>query len=223
VQVVAARSSWAEGNCSCDLVAKFRCRWNISRARVVIVLSESVGHDVRILGLCGSLQASSKNLALLKVSATSVPPGVELVIFTGLSDLPHFNPDIELNGVPESVLRWRQALAECDAVLVASPEYGFSLPGVLKNGIDWVIGSGELEEKVVAITAAVPAPNRGRRGLQALGDTLSAVRASVVGGDPILLGPEFDARVGALVRTLIASAMADRRRRDSVTDPQFGG
>ena len=99
----------------------------------------------------------------------------------------------------------------------------FSLPGVLKNGIDWVIGSGELEEKVVAITATVPAPNRGRRGLQALGDTLSAVRATVVGGDPILLGPEFDARVGALVRTLIAAAMADRRRRDHVTDPQFGG
>ena len=93
---------------------------------------------MRILGLCGSLQANSKNLALLKVAATSVPPGVELVIFTGLSDLPHFNPDIELSGVPESVLRWRQALAECDAVLVASPEYGFSLPGVLKNGIDQV-------------------------------------------------------------------------------------
>jgi chromate reductase len=185
-------------------------------------MNESVGHDVRILGLCGSLQANSKNLALLKVAATSVPPGVELVIFTGLSDLPHFNPDLELSGVPESVSRWRQALVECDALLVACPEYGFSLPGVLKNGIDWVIGSGELEEKVVAITAAVPAPNRGRRGLQALADTLSAVRATVVGGDPIPLGPEFDVRVGALVRTLIA-AMADRRSRDNVTDPPFGG
>lgn len=178
---------------------------------------------MRILGLCGSLQAHSKNLALLKVAATSVPPGVELVIFDGLRDLPHFNPDIESSGVPESVRRWRQALAECDAVLVASPEYGFSLPGVLKNGIDWVIGSGELEEKVVAITAAVPEPNRGRRGLQALGDTLSAVRVTLVGGDPIPWGPEFDARVGALVRTLIAAAMTDRRGRDTVTDPQFGG
>ena len=57
-------------------------------------------------------------------------------------------------------MRWRRALAESDAVLIATPEYGFSLPGVLKNGIDWVIGSGELEGKVVAITAAVPAPER---------------------------------------------------------------
>lgn len=82
-----------------------------------------MGHDVRIQGLCGSLQANSKNLALLKVAATSVPPGVELVIFTDLSDLPHFNPDIELSSVPESALRWRQALAEWDTVLVASPDY----------------------------------------------------------------------------------------------------
>ena len=161
---------------------------------------------MRILGLSGSLQAHSKNLALLKAAATSVPPGVELVIFDGLRDLPHFNPDIESGGVPESVRRWRQALTECDAVFIACPEYGFSLPGVLKNGIDWVIGSGELEGKVVAITAAVPAPERGRRGLQALGDTLSAVRVTLVGGDPIPLGPGFDARVAALVRRLIETA-----------------
>jgi len=46
---------------------------------------------------------------------------------------PHFNPDIEASGVPESVMRWRRALAQSDAVLIASPEYGFSLPGALKN------------------------------------------------------------------------------------------
>ncbi len=103
-------------------------------------------------------------------------------------------------------MRWRRALAASDAVLIATPEYGFSLPGVLKNGIDWVIGSGELERKVVAITAAVPAPDRGRRGLQALRDTLSAVRATIVGGEPIAKGPEHDRRVAALVRALIAAA-----------------
>jgi chromate reductase len=99
-------------------------------------------------------------------------------------------------------------LAESDAVLIASPEYGFSLPGSLKNGIDWVIGSGELEEQVVAITAAVTAPERGRRGLQALRDTLSAVRATIVGGEPIPKGPEFEPWIAALVRALIAAANA---------------
>lgn len=163
---------------------------------------------MRILAICGSLQTRSKNLDLLHAAAASVPSGVELVHFDGLRDLPHFNPDIEATGEPESVRRWRQALADADAVLIASPEYGFSLPGALKNGIDWVIGSGELERKVVAITAATPAWERGRRGLQALRDTLSALSVTLVGGEPIPLGPEFEARVAALVRTLIEVAAA---------------
>src|SRR4030095_9698098 len=132
--------------------------------------------------------------------------GRELVLLDGPRDLPHFNPDTDPSGIPESVTQWRLALTASDAVLIASPEYGFSLPGVLKNGIDWVIGSGELERKVVAITAAVAGPDRGRRGLQALRDTLSAVRATIVGGEPMRKGPEHDRRVAELVRALIAAA-----------------
>src|SRR3954451_10493730 len=142
--------------------------------------------SMRILGICGSLQARSGNLTLLTIAAASTPPGVEVVLFDGLLELPHFNPDIEASGTPESVLRWRRALSESDAVLIATPEYGFSLPGVLKNGIDWVIGSGELERKVVGVTAAVKHEARGRRGLRALTDTLHAVSARIVGGAPIV-------------------------------------
>lgn len=169
---------------------------------------------MKILGICGSLQNKSGNLALLHAAAASTPPGVEVVLFDGLRELPHFNPDIDATGAPESVMRWRRALAESDALLIASPEYGFSLPGVLKNGIDWVIGSGELEGKVVAITAAVPAPERGRRGLQALRETLSAVRATIVGGEPIPKGPEFDRDVAGLLRALIAAATPAHRAFD---------
>jgi NAD(P)H-dependent FMN reductase len=161
---------------------------------------------MRILAICGSLQSGSANRSLLNTAARSTPPGVEVVLFDGLRDLPYFNPDVEAAGVPESVERWRQALADSHAILIASPEYAFSLPGVLKNAIDWVIGSGELEEKVVAITAAVPAPERGRRGLQALRDTLSAVRATIVGGEPIARGSDFERDVAALVRALVDAA-----------------
>jgi NAD(P)H-dependent FMN reductase len=80
---------------------------------------------------------------------------------------------------------------------------------VLKNGIDWVVGSGELERKVVAITAAVPGPDRGRLGLKALRQTLGAVSATIVGGEPIARGPDFASQVAALVR-----ALADAVRRD---------
>lgn len=165
---------------------------------------------VRILGVSGSLQAGSANLALLRAAAASAPDGVDLVFFDGLRHLPHFDPDVEARGEPTSVHDWRRALADSDAVLIASPEYGHSLPGVLKNGIDWVIGSGELERKVVAITAAVPGPERGHLGLQALRQTLGAVRATIVGGEPIPRGPDFERRVAELVRVLVETVRRDR-------------
>jgi chromate reductase, NAD(P)H dehydrogenase (quinone) len=164
---------------------------------------------VRILGVCGSLQAESANLALLRTAAASAPDGVDVVLYDGLRQLPHFDPDTEASGEPPSVRDWRQALADSDAVLIASPEYGHSLPGALKNAIDWVIGSGELERKVVAITAAVPGPERGRLGLQALRQTLGAVRATIVGGEPIPRGPDFERRVAELVRELSEAARRD--------------
>lgn len=161
---------------------------------------------VHILAICGSLQAKSSNLTLLHTAAASAPTGVDIVLFDGLRHLPHFNPDIEAEGEPPAVRDWRKALAESDAVLIASPEYGHSLPGVLKNGVDWVIGSGELERKVVAITAAVPGAERGRLGLQALRQTLGAVNATIVFGEPIARGPAFEQEVGQLVRALVEAA-----------------
>jgi chromate reductase len=165
---------------------------------------------MRILAICGSLQAKSSNLTLLNSAIAGAPRDVEIVLFDGLRDLPQFNPDLEVNGELPVVAAWRSALQASAAVLIASPEYGFSLPGALKNGIDWVIGSGELERKIVAITAAVPAPERGRRGLGALRDTLSAVSAKIVGGEPIARGPNFEAEVAALVLALVAAIHADQ-------------
>jgi chromate reductase len=164
------------------------------------------GVIVRILAICGSLQSQSGNLVLLQVAAASAPDGVDVVIFDGLRHLPSFNPDLEEGGAPAAVVRWRRALAESQGLLIAAPEYGHSLPGALKNGIDWVIGSGELGGKVVGITAAVPSVERGRRGLGALSDTLGAVRATVVGGEPIVRGPSFERSVAELLVAVVAAA-----------------
>lgn len=161
---------------------------------------------VHILAICGSLQAKSSNLTLLHTAAAAAPEGVAIAIFDGLRDLPHFNPDTEGEGQPPAVLAWRKALAESDALLIASPEYGHSLPGALKNGIDWVIGTGELERKLIAVTASVPGIDRGRLGLQALRQTLGAVSARIVGGEPIVRGPDFEREVADLVRGLVAAA-----------------
>jgi len=162
---------------------------------------------VKILGVCGSLQSASGNRALLDVAArAAASDGVDFEPFEGLREIPPFDPDLDAAGSPEPVLAWRRALAGSDAVLVASPEYGFSLPGVLKNAIDWAIGSGELEGKVVGLTAAVKIEGRGKRGLEALADTLRAVSARIVGGAGILRGASFERDVAALVSALVAEA-----------------
>ncbi len=162
---------------------------------------------MRILGVSGSLQRKSNNSVLLELAKSQAPAGVEVALFDGIRDLPHFDPDIEANGAPPAaVVAWRTALVDSDALLVASPEYGHSLPGVLKNAVDWVIGSGELEGKLVAITAAVPAVERGRLGLKALADTLGAVSARIVGGEPIARGPAFERNIAELVAALVAAA-----------------
>jgi NAD(P)H-dependent FMN reductase len=160
---------------------------------------------LRILAICGSLQAKSANLALLQHAASVAPAGVEVVLFDGLRNLPQFDPDLERAGELAVVAAWRRALQGSAGVLIASPEYGHSLPGALKNGIDWVIGTGELERKVVAITAAVPAVERGRLGLAALANTLGAVSARIIGGTPIARGATFEQEVSELLRELIAA------------------
>lgn len=159
--------------------------------------------EIRILAVCGSLQARSANLSLLRTAASIAPDQVEVVLFDALGDLPLFNPDLEERGAPAAVDRWRRALAASAAVLIASPEYGHSLPGALKNGIDWVIGSGELHRKVVAITAAVGHRSRGRQGLAALEQTLRAVDARIVWNEPIPSGPDAEPELRALLRALV--------------------
>lgn len=163
---------------------------------------------MRILAICGSLQARSSNLSLLEAAAACAPPHVEVVLFDGLRALPHFNLDLEEDGATAAVGEWRRAVAESDALLIATPEYGFSLPGSLKNGIDWLIGSGELERKVIAITASVSHSDRGRRGLDALRQTLQAVSARTVGGEPLVRGPELERELAALLRSIVEAVEA---------------
>jgi NAD(P)H-dependent FMN reductase len=161
---------------------------------------------VLILAVCGSLQQKSGNLTLLERAAVLAPEGVQVSLFEGLCDLPLFNPDLERDGELLAVAGLRRAIASSDALLIACPEYGHSLPGALKNAIDWLIGTGELERKVVGVTAAVAIQDRGRLGLQALQQTLRAVSARIVGGEPTVRGPQFDRDVLALLELVIAEA-----------------
>jgi chromate reductase, NAD(P)H dehydrogenase (quinone) len=112
---------------------------------------------MRILGISGSLRESSHNTALLRAAAELLPPGVELEIFDGLGDIPHYNEDIDGEAAPQSVVKLREALAAADAVLFATPEYNGTIPGVLKNAIDWAsrpARAGALWGKTAAVVGA---------------------------------------------------------------------
>ncbi len=102
-----------------------------------------------------------------------------------LDELPFFNPDIEADP-PSSVHQFRDQVRSVEGVIIACPEYGHSLPGALKNAIDWLIPSGELYQKRAWLTCAVAHPERGRRGLAALEQTLRAVDVELVFSAPIV-------------------------------------
>jgi chromate reductase len=93
---------------------------------------------MRVLGLAGSLRRDSHNSALLRAAAERLPAGAELVVYDRLAEIPPYDEDVELAGMPEPVQALRAAVREADAVLVATPEYNHSIPGVLKNVLDWV-------------------------------------------------------------------------------------
>ena len=110
-------------------------------------MSVNASLTLHFLALCGSLRRVSSNLSLLRAALLLAPPGVDLRIAEPLDRLPHFNPDLDEPPYPEAITRWREEIAAADAVIICSPEYAFSLPGVLKNGLDWLVPSGELYEK----------------------------------------------------------------------------
>ncbi len=91
-----------------------------------------------ILGIAGSLRRASYNLGLLRAAAQLLPPGATMEIAT-LHDIPPYNADVQAaEGDPPAVAGLKRKVAEADALLIASPEYNYSIPGVLKNAIDWV-------------------------------------------------------------------------------------
>ena len=110
-----------------------------------------------ILGLAGSLRRESYNRALLRAAAALTPPGVTVVTFERLGELPPYNEDTRLRGLPDPVADLWQAISAADALLVSTPEYNYGVPGVLKNALDWVSrppAETPLRHKPVAIMGA---------------------------------------------------------------------
>jgi chromate reductase, NAD(P)H dehydrogenase (quinone) len=111
---------------------------------------------MRVLGISGSLRRDSHNSKLLRTAAELLPSGVELEVYEGLKAIPPYDADDE-QYVDEAVTELREAIANADAVLVATPEYNASIPGVLKNALDWVSrphATNSLRGKPAAVVGA---------------------------------------------------------------------
>jgi chromate reductase, NAD(P)H dehydrogenase (quinone) len=115
---------------------------------------------MRVLALSGSLRRDSHNRALLRAAQELAPVGVEVEVYDGWADVPAFNEDLE-HDPPASVEDFREQIAEADAVLIATPEYNGSIPGALKNALDWASrphGLSALAGKPVAVVSSSPSP-----------------------------------------------------------------
>jgi chromate reductase len=112
---------------------------------------------MKILGLPGSLRQDSHNVRLLRAAAETLPPGATLELWDGLRDVPPYDEDVDGELAPAPVRALRGAIAEADAILVATPEYNASIPGVLKNALDWAsrpYATNALRGKPAAVVGA---------------------------------------------------------------------
>jgi len=111
----------------------------------------------RILGISGSLRRDSHNTSLLRAAAEAAGPDIEFELYDGLKQIPPYDEDDDVHPRPESVARLNEAIAASDAVFFSTPEYNSSIPGQLKNAIDWVsrpVATNALRNKPVAVVGA---------------------------------------------------------------------
>lgn len=149
---------------------------------------------MRILGVSGSLRAVSSNTQTLLAAQLLAPQGMDVVLYSDLGALPHFNPDLDVDPLPALVQALRLEIGRCDGLLICSPEYAHGIAGSLKNALDWLVSSLEFPQLPIAMI------NTSARASHAQGQLLEIVTtmsARVIDDASItlpLLGRQLDAK-----------------------------
>ncbi|MFS8975060.1 NAD(P)H-dependent oxidoreductase [Cupriavidus necator] len=158
--------------------------------------------DLKLLGISGSMRRESNNTAVLRTLQMSMPAGIGLSVIT-LDDIPLYNQDVELCGVPRGVQELKSAIEASDGIILCSPEYNHGMPGVLKNALDWVSRpalSSPMKGKPVLIVTSSPAFTGGVRAQAQLKETLSGMLARVIAWPQVVIaGVHGKVREGRLV------------------------
>ncbi|HWB70320.1 MAG TPA: NADPH-dependent FMN reductase [Solirubrobacterales bacterium] len=179
---------------------------------------------MRVLGISGSLRSDSHNSALLRAAAEWLPGGAELVEFDRLADIPAYDEDLDVEPAPTAVADLRAAIRGADAVLIATPEYNHSIPGALKNALDWAsrpAGRSALNGTPAAVIGAstgmfgaVWSQAETRKVLSAMGGRVleaelpvgHAHRHERLDGDRLALEPEQGQRLREILAELVSAA-----------------
>ena len=177
---------------------------------------------MKVLAVSGSLRRDSHNTQLLRAAVELAPEEIEVELWDGLRDLPLYDQDLESGELPESVQRLREEWGAADAILFATPEYNGSVPGVLKNAIDWAsrpVRESALTNKTVAVIGASPgqfgamwaqADLRkilGVAGARVVGDELPVARVhEKIDAEGRLLDGELEGRLRLHFEVLAAEA-----------------
>ncbi len=168
---------------------------------------------MRVLAISGSLREGSYNSALLEVAREALPGGGHLELFDALAQVPPYSPDEDTDPAPPAVRRLREAIAGADALLIATPEYNSSLPGQLKNAIDWAsrpFPDNALRGKPAAVVGATTGRFGAVWAQAEARKTLGAAGARVLGRDlPVGQADRAFAPDGSLVDDALSERLRD--------------
>lgn len=128
----------------------------------------------KVFAICGSTRAQSANLSIIQYFAATTVNELEVEIYNNLAALPHFNPDLDKDKAPEIVEELRRKIKNADGVIICTPEYVFSLPGALKNAIEWCVSTTIFSEKPVALITASASGAKAHESLQLIMKTIYA-------------------------------------------------
>jgi chromate reductase, NAD(P)H dehydrogenase (quinone) len=174
---------------------------------------------MKILAISGSVRRESYNTALARAAAELAPDGVEVELYEGLARLPAYDQDLDENGLaaPQAVQRLRERIEDADALLFVTPEYNGSIPGVLKNAVDWASArhrGTSFENKTVAIAGVTTGQYGAIWAQQDLRKVLGISGARVIHGElPVSRGHEVFDDAGELVDPLVAERLRDHLAR----------
>lgn len=126
----------------------------------------------QILAIIGSTRKNSSNENIVKYLSKHFTSQCDIEIFNTIASLPHFNPDVEKEVAPESVITFRSKIEAADGVIICTPEYVFSLPGALKNAIEWTVSTTVFTDKPLALITAAASGEKAHESIQLIMGTL---------------------------------------------------